>query len=92
MFLRAGYDVVLFDTQLSQLQMARSYILSELENMQKEGVSNASEMINKLTLTENLKEAVDGAIYVQVRDLWIWMCVYQIRYSSYINIILIYSK
>ena len=67
MFLRAGYEVVLFDTQMSQLKTAQGYISSELEKMQKEGGCDASELIKKLTLTENLKEAMDGTIYVQVR-------------------------
>ncbi|XP_065907508.1 lambda-crystallin-like isoform X1 [Dysidea avara] len=65
MFLRAGYEVVLFDTQMSQLKMAQGYISSELENMQKEDGCDASELIKKLTLTENLKEAMNGTIYVQ---------------------------
>jgi len=67
MFLCAGYEVALFDTQLSQLQIAQAYISSELESMQKEGGCNASELIKKLTLTEDLKEAMDGTMYVQVR-------------------------
>jgi len=73
MFLCAGYEVVLFDTQMSQLKTAQGYISSELENMKKEG---ATELIKKLTLSENLKEAMDGTIYVQVRCMsWVLWCV-----------------
>ena len=71
LFLKSGYSVVLFDTQTSQLQQAQGYISSELEAMQVEGGPLVSDVMKKLKLTENLKEAMDGVFYVQVN-----YCVY----------------
>jgi len=66
LFLKFGYDVVLFDTQTSQLQQAESYISSELESMQTEGELVANDILKKLRLTDDLKEAMEDAFYVQV--------------------------
>ena len=66
LFLRNGYNVNLFDTQKSQLQQAQSYISSELESMQAEGGPVASDIMKKLKVTENLKEAMEDVFYVQV--------------------------
>ena len=75
MFLKSGYSVVLFDTQTAQLQQAQSYISTELEAMQAEGGPVANDVMKKLKLTENLKEAMDEVFYVQVNNYYAYVCV-----------------
>lgn len=74
---------------MSQLQQAQSFITSELESMQAEGGVVASDIIKKLTLTENLKEAMEDVIYVQVCDSVYTRCCKVGLFERFLIIILV---
>jgi L-gulonate 3-dehydrogenase len=69
LFLRGGYSVMLYDVIGEQLGGAMSAVVEKLRVMEKEGLLRegqiAEELAKRVTSSSSLKDAVEGAVYVQ---------------------------
>jgi len=68
-FARAGYLVNLFDTVQKQLEDAQPYLKQVAEDLHKVGLlrhcRNPQDLLDNIKYVTNLKEALDGVIWVQ---------------------------
>ena len=71
MFVRAQFEVALFDTSDEQLQGAQKDIEQKLTILEAEGLlgeaKTASQCMKNVSFFNNLQNAIDGAVYIQVR-------------------------
>ncbi len=72
LFVRGGYTVILYDISDEQLQGALVSIGKQLVQLEGEGLLRAGqtgeELLKSVSVSSNLSEAMEGAIYVQVRE------------------------
>ena len=70
LFAAAGYKVVMFDIQPTQVQSALSEILVQLKNLQEKGLLRGSltveEQHARISGTNDLRQCVQDAVYIQV--------------------------
>ena len=73
LFAAAGYDVKLYDISPTQIEEALRQISLQLHDLQAKGLLRGSltveEQYARITTTNDLKQCVDGAVYVQVLEL-----------------------
>ena len=70
LFARGGYSVTLFDVVADQLQNALVAIEKQLKMLEGDGLlregQTASELMKSVSVSSDLKEAMEGTDYVQV--------------------------
>lgn len=70
LFARGGYSVTLFDVVADQLQNALAAIEKQLKMLEGDGLlregQTASELMRSVSVSSDLKEAMEGTDYVQV--------------------------
>ena len=70
LFARGGYSVTLFDVVADQLQNALVAIEKQLKMLEGDGLlregQTASELMRSVSVSSDLKEAMEGTDYVQV--------------------------
>ena len=70
LFARAEYCVCLYDISDEQLQGAKVAIQRQLEELEGQGLlregQTAAQLLRRVNFSSDLKDAVDGAEYVQV--------------------------
>ena len=70
LFARGGYSVTLFDVVADQLQNALVAIEKQLKMLEGDGLlregQTASELIRSVSVSSDLKEAMEGTDYIQV--------------------------
>lgn len=68
-FAGSGYNVVMFDVDLGQLDRAKTIVTSTLQRYEKDGLirgsGSAGDQINRISTTTSLEECLNGAFYVQ---------------------------
>ncbi len=72
LFARAQYSVCLYDISAEQLEGAKAAIQGQLEELGGQGLlregQTPTQLLNSVTFSSDLKDAVGGADYIQVRQ------------------------
>ena len=80
LFARAEYCVCLYDIKDEQLEGAKVAIQSQLVELEGQGLlregQTASQLLKRVAFSSDLKDAVDGADYIQVRKFCRCACKY----------------
>ena len=78
MFSRGGYCICLYDISEEQLQGAQQAIQQQLEGLEKDGLlregQTASQLAKAVSYSTDLKNAVAGAVYIQVCCVIVLAC------------------